>query len=85
MRYTIKEGATGGFDIIDLKSGSVAAHLPTVEAAATRLTELVRPDLNPEHEVADRLMRLRNEVYSNVEAEFQRRLDQASDEPIPHL
>ena len=77
MRYTIRPTATGGFDIIDLKSDSVAAHLPTVGDAAIRLTQIIRPDLDEgiEHQVADTLLRLRDEVTANIEIEFSRRLE----------
>ena len=83
MDYTIKPAKTGGYDIVDADHhDAVIGHYAIVEDAATRLTEILRPDLDPKHQVAFALVKLRDEVYANVDTEFARRIELNKTDPI---
>ena len=81
MNYTIRKNEYGGFNIVD-EQELVVGYYPIVEDAATRLTEILRPDLEPEYQTADVLTKLRSEVHANLEVEFARRLELNKTDPI---
>ena len=78
MKYTIKASRTGGFDIVD-ELELVVSHFPIVEDAATRLIEIVRPDLDPTQVELNQLLQFRSEVSSNIDNELQRRVSDEID------